>query len=121
MLLFAGITNKGGVMSKTTTINIGELAARVKSADLTAETFDTAIASDFEVQVEYTYTPADMEADQLAEVKIQAIKAAANVHFEGELVSTVARRGSDLLPLFSHYAITALSDAILAGEVAGDD
>jgi AAA+ superfamily predicted ATPase len=108
-------------MTKSTTINIGELAARLKSADLTAETFDTAIASDFEVEVEYHYTPADEEADQQAEVKIKAIKASSNVHFEGDLVSTVVRRGSDLMPLFSHHAITELTDRLLAHEKEGGD
>lgn len=104
-------------MSKSTTINIGELAARVKSADLTAETFDTAIASDFEVEVDYDFRPANVEADQMAEVRINAVRATANIHFEGDLVSTVVRRGADLLPLFSHGRISELAHAVLVEEL----
>jgi hypothetical protein len=108
-------------MSRSTTINIGELAARVKSADLTAEVFDTAIASDFEVEVEYDYRPANVEQDQAAEVRINAIRATSPVHFEGTYSSTIVRRGVDLMPLFSHHAISELADAILMEELDGEE
>lgn len=108
-------------MSKSTTINIGELAARVKSADLTAEVFDTAIASDFEVEVDYDFRPGNASEDQQAEVRVNAIRASSNLHFEGDMVSSVVRRGSDLMPLFSHARISELAHVILVEELEGEE
>lgn len=109
--------------STTRTINIGELAVKIRSADLASAELDTAIASDFEVEVEFTYTagypavlsgPMD-DADPGApdEVEIRHILTEANVHFEGELGSLIVRRGVDLLPLFSNREVTAMEDRLI--------
>lgn len=110
-------------MSNTRTIMIGELTSKTCSTDLASAEFDSGIASDFEVEVEFDYTPGhpgnlsghwDMAEEPIrASVEISAIKANANVHFEGDVTTTIARRGADLLPLFSNREVTALEDLLM--------
>lgn len=107
-------------MTTSRTISIGELALSVRSADLASAEFDTAIASDFEVEVEFSYKQASAEDDQLAELLLVAIKANSNVHFEGTVTSVIARRGSDLLPLLSHRAVTEMEHRLMAMVEAGE-
>lgn len=105
----------------TRTMVIGELALKVKSADLAAQVIDTAIASDFEVEVKYKYAPADEEAGTQASVSVKSVSACANVHFCGDVSDVLIRRGSDILPLFSGSQVTALEDALLADGEVGDE
>lgn len=108
----------------STTITIGALAIRLRSAALMAaasEEFATAVATDFDVEVEYSYSPANLDADKIAELRVTAIKASFNVHFEGEHVDTIVKRGADLLPLFSHREVTAMEDELLAKIGMGSD
>lgn len=104
----------------TRTIAIGELAAQVRSANLESAEFDTAIASDFEVEVEFDYKQASAEDDQLGHVRIKVIETVSNVHFEGDTVSTIIRRGADLRPLFSHREVSEMEDRILLMLEAGE-
>lgn len=119
-------SNKG-----TRTLTIGELAIRIKSLDSIA--IDTAVASEFDVEVDYTYLPRipasrlsgafeDADPGEAAECEIKAIQASANVHFEGSESATVIKRGSDLMPLFTGAQVAALEDRIiLAIEKGGSD
>lgn len=114
----------------TRAIIIGELAVKVRSADLASAEFDTAIASDFEVEVEFTYTPGhpgnlsghwDMAEEPIPDdLTIHAIKASVNVRFEGDHVSTIVRRGSDLKPMFTSREITAIEDQLIEMMEAGE-
>lgn len=88
----------------TTTLTIGELYLHIKAADLLAAHFDTMVAKDFEVAVEYRLL------ESRAEVK--AIKNTATVHFAGDAGELLVLRGTDLLPLFSGPQVTALEDRI---------
>lgn len=109
----------------STTLTIGELAVKVQAAGLGGANIDTAVASEFDVEIEYTYLPSlagslsggfeDAEEDAPAEVEIKAIKACANVHFEGDMCDTLIRRGSNMLLLFTGREIDALADRILDG------
>lgn len=96
----------------TTTLTIGELALHLRAADLLSEHFDTMVAQEFDVDVEYV-------AEGDAEVK--AVKAAANVHFEGDSGSLTVLRGTDLLPLFAHRAVAELEDRINKLREAGNE
>lgn len=107
------------------TMVIGELAVKIKSADLAAQVIDTAIASDFEVEVTYSHTPGwqdpriggameDGEPEVEEEFSIEAIKVCANVPFSGDITDTIVRRGSDILPLLSGAQVGAIEDEILA-------
>lgn len=113
------------------TITIGELAVKVRSADLASQELDTAIASDFDVEVEFDYTPGhpgrttghwDMAEEPISpSVKIGAIKATANVHFSGDVTDVLVRRGSDLLALLSNREVTALEDQLMQMIEAGEN
>lgn len=109
--------------TSTRTLTIGELSLKVKSSDLAAIVIDTAVASEFEVEVRYHYEPGhsgnlsgafeDAEEPMPEYVSIKAVKASASVHFEGSECEVIVRRGTDLLPLFSGHEVTALEDRIL--------
>lgn len=90
---------------------IGELFL-VARAQGTLVEFAAAVASDFDVDITFDHKKGDFPTYDAAEIK--AIKASANVHFEGEHFSATATRGADLLPLFSRYQISALEDKLLA-------
>lgn len=105
----------------TRTMVIGELAVKVKSADLAAQVIDTAIASDFEVEVYYKLHAQDEDGMPLRNVEVTEVQACANVHFAGTVTDTIVRRGSDMLPLFSGPQVTVLEDAILEAITGGGD
>lgn len=108
----------------TITMTIGELAVKIHSAGLGGSTVDTAVAAEFDVEVEFTYRPGhpgrltgpmDMAEEPLdPELDIIAIKASANVHFAGDTCETIFKRGSELLPLFTGREVDQLADRILS-------
>lgn len=103
--------------ASTRTLTIGELTLRIMGSDLAAQLVDKPYAAEFEVEVEYRYSPFepathDEEAIP-AELTIKAVRATANVHFEGDGWSVTAMRGTDLTELFSGAQLTALEDRIL--------
>lgn len=114
----------------TRTLTIGELSVKLKSSDLAAMVIDTAVACDFEVEVEFDYSPGwsdprmggameDGEPPIDPELTITAIKASDNVHFDGEHATTVLKHGTDLMPLFTGAQVTALEDQIYKAIQAG--
>lgn len=96
----------------TRTLTIGELKLKVMGVDLAAQEVDRAVAAGFDVAVDFV-------RHELA-VEVKAIKADANVHFEGDNFSCTAMRGTDLLPLFSGAQVTALEDRIMMALAAGE-
>lgn len=111
---------------------IGELALRMKPTALgVTESFATVVAADFDVKIEYRFTPGhagkldgpmeDAEEPESDELEIRAIKADANVHFDGDGMTATATRGTDLTALFSGLQITALEDKLLAAKRAEVD
>lgn len=108
----------------STTLTIGELALRLKSTSVVAETIDTAVASEFDVEVEYTYTPGyegnlsgrweDAEESIDSTVEIGAVKASASIHFEGDESDVTIKRGTDITKLFGSTEIGALEDRVMA-------
>lgn len=108
----------------TTTLTIGELAIDLESTDLTACRIDRAVAADFEVEVDFTYTPGhegntwgrweDAEEPISPTVEIHAVKTEAALHFEGDHAEVIIKRGTDIKDLFSGREITALEDRIYA-------
>lgn len=107
----------------TRTLTIGELKLKVTGVDLAAQEVDRAIATEFDVVIEYSYFPGEPETVFCSiedshegipsEVEIKKIKADATVHFEGDNFSATAMRGTDLMPLLSGAQITALEDRII--------
>jgi hypothetical protein len=105
------------------TMTIGELMVDVVGTGLGGARFDTALASEFDVEVEFEYTPGyegrltgpmDMAEEPVSpECEITGIKASANVHFEGDVADVTIKRGADLMPLFSGAQIDKLTDEIL--------
>lgn len=91
---------------------IGELPMRLDSKPAPIE-FATVMATDFDVQIDYKYTPENREEDIDAALAILAIKADAGVHFDSEHTSVIVSRGTDLMPLFSHYQVEHLRDKLL--------
>lgn len=85
---------------------------KVMGVDLAAQEVDRAVATEFDVVVEYV-------RHEFA-VEVKAIKASANVHFEGEHFSATAMHGADLLPLFSGAQVSALEDRIMMALAAGE-
>lgn len=87
--------------------------------------FGPVVAQDFDVKVEYSYSPGyagnlsgafeDAEEPMPAELTIKAIKLDANVTFDGEGVSLTFERGYDLVALFSRIQIGTLEDKLLDG------
>lgn len=108
----------------STTLTIGELALRLKSTSVVAETIDTAVASEFDVEVSYTYTPGyegnttgrweDAEESVDSTVEIGAIRLTASTHFEGDESDVTLKRGTDITKLFSSLEIGALEDQVMA-------
>lgn len=114
---------------------MGELSLRIPAAFqdglLSCEPdFAELVATEFSVNIEFSYTPADAprsfghpdtwDDGAPAELCIHAIKADANVHFDNDDgISLTAARGTDLLPLFSHTQLAALEDKLLARAEAG--
>lgn len=96
---------------------IGELHAVASPAWLLSK-FATAVASDFDVSIAFTYKPGDFPSGDAAE--ITAIRTDASVHFDGDGIAITAARGSDLLPLFDRFQIAALEDRLLARVNAGE-
>lgn len=109
----------------TRTLTIAALSAKLKSADTFATVVDTPYASEFEVEVAYTFQPglpnytegamedADPGLDE--ELRIISVRATANVEFEGNNgYSVTAKRGTDLRDLFSTHEIGELEDRISA-------
>lgn len=111
-----------GTTQHTAVERIGELHVVASPAWLLSK-FATAVASDFDVSIAFTYKPGDFPSgdfpsDDAAE--ITAIKTDASVHFDGDGIAITAARGSDLLPLFDRHQITALEDRLLARVNAGE-
>lgn len=87
--------------------------------------FGAVVAQDFDVKVEYAYSPGhpgnlqgafeDAVEPMQAELEIRAIRADAHVHFDGEGVAFTAYRGVDLIALFSRQQVAALEVKLLAG------
>lgn len=81
--------------------------------------FGPVVAQDFDVKVEYSYSPghpgSDVEEPAPPELVIKAIRADANVTFDGEGVSFTAQRGVDLMALFSRHQVGTLEDKLLDG------
>lgn len=80
--------------------------------DLAAQEVDRAVACEFDVSIDYVRHEFDVE--------VKAVKASANVHFEGDHFSATAMHGTDLLPLFSGAQLSALEDRIMMALAAGD-
>lgn len=96
----------------TRTLTIGELKLRLMGVDLAAQEIDKAVATEFDVLVEYV-------RHEFA-VEVKAIKASANVHFGGDNFSATAMHGTDLMPLFSGAQVSALEDRIMMALAAGE-
>lgn len=81
--------------------------------------FGAVVAQDFDVKVEYSYWPGYAAGESWEAVApalaIKAIRADANVTFDGEGVSFTAKRGVDLMALFSRHQIGTLEDKLLDG------
>lgn len=113
------------------TLTIGELSLRLKAADLSGETIDNATASEFDVEVEFDYTPGhpgnlsdrweDAEEPIPDELEITAIKADSNVIFEGDDCTVTINRGTDLMKLFTGAQVSALEDRVLKMIESGND
>lgn len=105
------------------TLTIAELYLQIRAMDLAGLTLDTAVASEFEVVAEYSYQPGEpvgFADDGLeSEVEIKAIKAGANIHFEGDASSVTIKRGTDIKDLFTGAQVAALEDDIMAMIEAG--
>lgn len=116
------------------TEHIGELCIEIPAAyqdglRTKAPYFARLAAVDFEVKIEFVYTPGepgkldgpleDAVEPIPAAVEIRAIRAASNVLFDGDGVVLTACRGTDLLQLFTHAQISALEDRLLARAMAG--
>lgn len=115
----------------TTTLTIGELSLRIKSADTASQTLDTATAVEFDVEVIFAFHAGwkgisggameDGEPGEPDAVEVRQIIASSNVHFQGNGYNATAERGADLTPLFTGAQISQLEDKILAARRAGDD
>lgn len=105
------------------TMTIGELSVKIVAAGLGGEAVDTAVASEFDVEVDYTYSPGhagnlsgrfeDAEEPLDPECDITAIKASANIHFEGDQCEITIKRGTNMMKLFTGAQIDKLTDEIL--------
>lgn len=121
--------NKYRSSKSSTTVTIGELYLHIKSCDASALILDTAVACEFEVEIEYTYTPGyegnttgrweDAEEGVGPELTIDAIKASANVIFAGDASDLTIKRGTDLMAMFTGAQISKLEDEVLAMIEAG--
>lgn len=112
---------------------IGELSMNCKGSPAAAsEPLATVVARDFDVKIEFTYTPGEPARLSGAfedscegcapELIIKAIKADAAVHFDGEEgISVTAARGTCLMPLFTGGQIGALADRLLDGAGKGEE
>lgn len=110
--------------TSNTTLAVGMLRVIVKAAGLGGETLDTATATEFEVDVEYSYVPGvpasglsgpfeDADPGCAAECEVAKVKTTASLHFEGDFSSVTINRGTDISGLFSGSEIYQMADRIL--------
>lgn len=93
----------------TTTLTIGTLSVKVQAAGLGGATFDTAVATEFDVEVDFV-------TGDLGAVEVRAVKASANVHFEGTYSDVLVRRGAELIELFTGREVDALAERCGSGQ-----
>ena len=108
----------------STAATIALLSLKITAAGLGGATIGTATASEFDVEVEYTYLPRipasglsgafeDADPGCAAELEIKAVKASANVHFEGDECEVTIKRGSEMQSFFTGRELDEFAERIL--------